>query len=91
LLYLRRKFVLTFIDMHYEIDAAAMRRIRRLEDEARQMDSQHMEEYSKEAWTAKQLLEALMELDPRKAEAILVERQVNELDPDFSFRRAMHL
>jgi hypothetical protein len=86
LLTARREIVLALIDAYYQVSAAAIKRIQQLEAEI----ERRQEALAKEAWTAKLLLDKLTELDSEAAHAIIVDRQVNELDPDFSFRVALN-
>jgi hypothetical protein len=44
------------------------------------------EDVAREVWTWKQLL---LHVSPEVAEGIMVERKVNMMDPDFSFRKAI--
>jgi hypothetical protein len=46
----------------------------------------HREAQAREVWTINQLLK---ELPQEKAEPILINRKVNDMDPDFSFEEAI--
>lgn len=46
------------------------------------------EQWSKEVWTVVRLVDVAWQADPKGAEKIDIDRKVNEMDPDFSFRKA---
>ena len=72
LLALKRQYVLLFIDTQYQIRAASEKLVDRLR-----------EDLARELWTINQLLKYVA---PEVSRRILIDRKVNDMDPDFSFR-----
>lgn len=72
---LRRKLILTFIDSHYHTVKVLEEEIARLKKDA-----------SRETWTALKLLDRV---SPEFGIKIITDRQVNDMDPDFSFDKAL--
>ena len=76
---LRRKLRLTELETLYL-------RIKTLERKLDREKQYHREAQAREAWTIDRFLGHVL---PQQAEAILIDRQVNDIDPDFSFEKAI--
>jgi hypothetical protein len=79
-----------FIELHREMRLLALdalyRKVEMVQQELAQEKQFHREAQAREVWTINQFLK-LMPSD--HAETILINRKVNDMDPDFSFEQAL--
>lgn len=81
----RRRLVLKHLNVLYQIIASHEERIKTLEHRLDELD----ETAAGHAWFSLRLLDALIKSDPEAAERINIDYEVNQVDPDFSFREAL--
>lgn len=79
---LRRKLRLTHLDWLYA-------KIKILEQRLIREKELHRKDVAREFWTSTRLLNILEVTNPKEVLQILIDRKVNEMDPDFSFEKAI--
>jgi hypothetical protein len=79
-----------FIELRRQVRLLALealyRKIEMLQQELAQEKQFHREAQAREVWTINQFLK---QIPSDRAEPILINRKVNDMDPDFSFERAL--
>jgi hypothetical protein len=80
-----------FIELHRKVRLSALqllyRQIEMLQQQLAREKELHRENVAREVWTSTQLFNILEVTNPREALQVLVDRDVNEMDPDFSWVR----
>jgi len=79
-----------FIELHRHVRLRAVealyRQLKTLERELQREKRFHREAQAREVWTINRFL---TQVSSEQSEAILIDRKVNDMDPDFSFEQAI--